>query len=278
MMDNDLNQILWDQDRKNRFFDLQTVEIPKNNFDPSTPVDIINRDLKDFRDHFIIGHLNARSLNKNINELKAILEETDFDAVSISESWLRSRTPKDRFLIDGYKIFRNDRRNKREGGVCIYIREEYECKRIKIPNTPESPETLWVEVMVNHKKIAIGTLYKAPNIPAKTFYDAYESLVYIFSRYEDPVLTGDFNVNMLNPDSADFRNLNDSLIEPFDFKQIIKNPTRITEKTKTLIDLLFVKDLNKVKTVGQCDVPGVSDHFLYTCLTTLKNQNSKLIL
>ena len=128
MMDNDLNQILWDQDRKNSFFDLQTVEIPKNNFDPSTPVDIINRDLKDFRDHFIIGHLNARSLNKNINELKAILEETDFDAVSISESWLRSRTPKDRFLIDGYKIFRNDRRNKRGGGVCIYIREEYECK------------------------------------------------------------------------------------------------------------------------------------------------------
>lgn len=86
-------------------------------------------------------------------------------------------------------------------------------------------------------------------------------MVYIFSRYEDPVLTGDFNVNMLNPDSSDFKNLNDSLIEPFDLKQIIKNPTRITDKSKTLIDLLFVKDLNKVKTVGQCDVPGVSDHF-----------------
>ena len=66
---------------------------------------------------------------------------------------------------------------------------------------------------------------------------AKKNTLYIFSTYED------------------------SLIEPFDFKQIIKNPTRITKKTKTLIDLLFVKDLNKVKTVGQCDVPGVSDHF-----------------
>ena len=51
--------------------------------------------------------------------------ETDFDAFSVSESWLRSRTPKDRFMIDGYKIFRSDRRNKRGGGVCIYIKEEY---------------------------------------------------------------------------------------------------------------------------------------------------------
>ena len=100
--------------------------------------------------HFIIGHLNARSLNKNIIELKAILDDTDVDAVSISESWLRSRTPKDRFEINGYKIFRNDRKNKRGGGVCLYVRDEYQCKRIKIPNTPQSPETLWVEVLVNH--------------------------------------------------------------------------------------------------------------------------------
>ena len=111
-----------------------------------------NKGLKNFRDHFIIGHLNARSLNKNIIELKAILDDTDFDAVSISESWLRSRTPKDRFKINGYKIFRNDRKNKRGGGVCLYVRDEYQCKRIKIPNTPQSPETLWVEVLVNHKK------------------------------------------------------------------------------------------------------------------------------
>ena len=172
--------ILWEQDRRNPFFDLATIEIPKNNFDPQTPVDKINKDLQHFRDNFIVGHLNARSLNKNIIELKSILDNTDFDAVSISESWLRSNTPKDRFEINGYNIFRNDRKNKRGGGVCLYVREEYQCKRIKIPNSPQSPEMLWVEVLVNHKKIAIGTLYKAPNIPSRTFYDAYDSLVYIF--------------------------------------------------------------------------------------------------
>ena len=205
------------------------------------------------------------------------MDNTDFDAVSISESWLRSRTPKDRFEINGYNIFRNDRKNKRGGGVCLYVREEYQCKRIKIPNSPQSPEMLWVEVNVNHHKIAIGTLYKAPNIPCKTFYDAYDSLVYIFSRYEDPILTGDFNVNMLNPDSLDFKNLSDSLIEPFDLKQIIDKPTRITDKSKTLIDLLFVKDLDKVKTFGLCDASGVSDHFFIYMAYNIKKPKFKKI-
>ena len=109
MLDNDINNnILWDQDHRNSFFDVQSIEIPKDNFDPQTPITIINKDLEHFRDNFIIGHLNARSLNKNITELKSILDQTDFDAVSISESWLRSRTPKDRFMINGFKIFRND--------------------------------------------------------------------------------------------------------------------------------------------------------------------------
>ena len=269
--------ILWEQDRRNPFFDLATIEIPKNNFDPQTPVDKINKDLQHFRDNFIVGHLNARSLNKNIIELKSILDNTDFDAVSISESWLRSNTPKDRFEINGYNIFRNDRKNKRGGGVCLYVREEYQCKRIKIPNSPQSPEMLWVEVLVNHKKIAIGTLYKAPNIPSRTFYDAYDSLVYIFSKYEDPILIGDFNVNMLNPESSDFKNLSDSLIEPFDLKQIIDKPTRITDKSKTLIDLLFVRDLDKVKTFGLCDASGVSDHFFIYMAYNIKKPKFKKI-
>ena len=127
----DINDVLWDTEPRNSIFDLQSIEIPKNNFDARTPSNIINGDLENYRNNFIIGHLNARSLNKNITELKAILDETDFDAVSISESWLRSRTPKDRFHINGYKIFRNDRKNKRGGGVCLYVKEEYDCKRIK---------------------------------------------------------------------------------------------------------------------------------------------------
>ena len=45
----DMNSILWDQNRRNPFFDLETIEIPKDDFDPKTPVDIINKDLEKYR-------------------------------------------------------------------------------------------------------------------------------------------------------------------------------------------------------------------------------------
>ena len=161
MEENDINTILWEQNPKNPYFDLEIIEIPKINFDPKTPIQIIKNDVEKLKNYFIVAHLNARSLNKNIIELKEIIEKADyFDAFCVSESWLRSRTPKDRFVIQGYNIFRNDRRNRRGGGVCCYVRDNYIAKKIKIPNIPQNPELLFVEVSVLHKKLLLGLSIK----------------------------------------------------------------------------------------------------------------------
>ena len=210
-------------------------------------------------------------------ELKEIIRKTNFDAISISESWLTHNTPRDRFQIEGFKIFRNDRKSKRGGGVCVYVRDHYDCKKIRIPNLPENPETLWVEVTVKHKKIAIGTLYKAPKIPCRVFQEAYESLMHVYTNYEDPILTGDFNVNMLKPESNECKTLLDTIIDPFELTQLIKTPTRITATSRTLIDLLLVKKPESVLYSGACDVPGVSDHFLIYMAYSLKKQPFKPI-
>ena len=260
--ENNINNILWEQNPKDSYFELELLDIPKQNFDPVTPIDVIRNDTKNCENNLIIAHLNARSLNKNIVELREIIENANFDVICISETWLKRNTPKDRFTINGYNIFRSDRRNKRGGGVCCYVRDEYIAKKIKIPNVPASPEFMFVEISLLHQKLAIGTFYKAPKIPAKVFHDAHDSLVYIFNRYEEPILTGDFNIDMLKTESLDFRVLNDSIIEPFNLTQIIDQPTRITESSRTLLDLFCVKNLDKVKAHGACAVPGVSDHHL----------------
>ena len=276
--ENDINNILWDQDPKNPFFDLQIIEIPKNNFDPVTPIDLIRRSTKKCKKNFIVAHLNARSLNKNITEIKETIENfEEVDAVCVGESWLRSRTPKDRFMIPGFNIFRQDRRNKRGGGVCCYVRDHYIAKKIKIPNIPSNPEFMFVEVSVLHQKLAIGTFYKAPKIPPKVFHEAFDSLMYIFNKYEHPILTGDFNVNQLTPDSSDFKILSDSIIEPFNLTQIIDQPTRVTETSSTLLDLILVKHPEKVKSHGAVAIPGVSDHHLIFMAYDIKKPQFKPI-
>ena len=242
-------------------YDLESVEISKLNFNPTSPAAIINRDLEPYLNNFIFGHLNFRSLNKNFIEFKQVFEKTPFDAFGGCETWLTKNTPKDRFILDNFNILRADRKNKRGGGVCLYLGKQYTNFRvIKIPNVCDMPEMLWVEVVVGQIKIAIGILYKPPKIPCSAFREAYDSLIYIYSKYEHTILCGDFNVNMLNQDSYDTKVLSDSILEPFSLTQMVSSPTRITDKSKTLIDLLLVTRPKNVLFTGVCDAPGISDH------------------
>ena len=257
-------------------YDLELVDISKLNFDATSPASIINRDLERFKNKFIFGHLNARSLNKNFIELKQVLNKTYFDAFAVSESWLTKNTPKDRFMLEDYNILRADRKNKRGGGVCLFLRKQYtNFKIIKIPNVCEMPEMLWVEVVVGQNKIAIGTLYKPPKIPCGAFRGAYESLIHIYSKYEHTILAGDFNVNLLNNDSYESRVLSDSLIEPFSLTQKVTSPTRITNTSKTLIDLLLFTRPENVLFTGVCDAPGISDHCFTYCAYNIKRVKFK---
>ena len=51
-------------------------------------------------------------------------------------------------------------------------------------------------------------------------------------------------------------------IKPFGLSQVIKEPTRVTATTSTLIDHILVNNPDNVKTCGVVDVPGISDHHL----------------
>ena len=257
-------------------YDLELINISKLNFDPISPANIINRDLSSFKNKFIFGQLNARSLNKNFIELKQVLDKTYFDAFAVTETWLTKNTPRDRFTLDNFNILRADRKNKRGGGVCLFLRKQYtKFKVIKIPNCVDMPETLWVEVGVGQNKIAIGTLYKPPKIPCGFFREVYDNLIHIYSKYEHTILAGDFNVNMLNSDSYESRVLSDSLIDPFSLKQMVKSPTRITDKTRTLIDLILVSRPENVLYTGVCDAPGISDHCFTYCAYNIKRVKFK---
>ena len=236
-----LDDILRDTNFDDPFFDLELIEIPKYDFDPKSPIEKINDDLNNFQNKFTIGHLNSRSLNKNFIELKHVLDNTEFDAFAVSETWLTKNTPKSRYILNNFNIFRSDRLNKRGGGLCIYVRNNYTCKKILMPKSTDLAEMLWVEVSTKKAKIAVGVFYKPPKIPHACFEKVFDNLLYIYTKYQNTILLGDFNVNMLVPDSPEVNSLNNFIIEPFDLKQLIKTPTRITQSSRTLIDLIITR-------------------------------------
>jgi hypothetical protein len=106
--------------------------------DPSYDLEptIISRDklnLYNFKNKFTVAHLNASFLPKNFVEFSEIVDKTNFDVFAVSETWLTKNTPKDRYTLNNFNIFRRDRVNKRGGGCAIFCRSHYQAKIIKTP-------------------------------------------------------------------------------------------------------------------------------------------------
>ena len=254
-------------------FYLEQPEFERGDFNPYIPVNKINSDLCNFKNKFTVAHINARSLCKNIEELREVVYKCKFDAVAVSETWLTKHSPKNRFLLNNYTVFREDRKNKRGGGVLWYIRDHYRAKRIKLPPAQAIPEMLWIQVSVAGKQIALGCLYKPPNIPYGVFANLYDSLLTIYTQYDHTILVGDFNANMLNPNAYETKMLLESFVEPFSLKQMVREPTRITASSRTLIDLILVTKPENVLFSGVCDAPGISDHcFTYAAYSLAKEK------
>ena len=234
-MDNDLGD---DQNMFQEFnfeflndpsYDLELTEIAFKNGNFETPVKQINKDLFKFKNKFKAAQINARSLPKNIVELREVIVKTHFDTVAVSETRLTKHTPSDRSNIHNFNLFRSDRKNKRGGGVAIFLRNHYNAKVIKTPCDKEIPEMLWLEVTIAKKKVALGVLYKPPKIPYSVFINLYECLVGIYAKYPDTILMGDFNINFENLEAPGTKFLIENFIEPFSLKQTIEQPTRITD-------------------------------------------------
>ena len=84
------------------------------------------------------------------------------------------------------------------------------------------------------------------------------------------VIMGDLNCNLLNNSSVEAKVLLDTCNE-LNPSQIIKEPTRITAQTRSLLDVIMVTPLTKIKNSGVINT-GISDHYLVYCIMKVKSK------
>ena len=105
------------------------------------------------------------------------------------------------------------------------------------------------------------------------FIDTYLSTVLdkISKEKKQVILLGDFNINLLSPETdLDSSNFIDT-ISSFSLKPTINCPTRITDTTETLIDNIIVSETSKFVS-GNLTV-GISDHLpQFTILDVMKSE------
>ena len=90
----------------------------------SDQTDEITQPSKRKRSHIhnsLITHLNINSLRYKIIDLRKIINCTDIDLISITETKIDSSFPDAQFLTENYLTFRRDR-NKDGGGILTFVK------------------------------------------------------------------------------------------------------------------------------------------------------------
>ena len=203
--------------------------------------------------HLSVVHYNVQSLVPKLDLLTTELSE--FDILAFTETWLNPSVPTIDLTIDSYRIpERKDRPGDSHGGVILYVKNNIHYTRRQDLEL-RGVESIWIELTLKHKHILFGVFYRPPNSEAVIFSAIEDSInLAVDSGVNNIIITGDFNLNMQNVQSA--RKIT-SLCEQLSLFQSIEEPTHFTETSSSLIDLLLVNNNEHLI------LSGVGDPFLH---------------
>ena len=208
--------------------------------------------------------LNITSLPKHTDELRIFLHNKYLDILAINETRLHEVISDDVIRIEGYDIVRRDRplNGRNGGGVCFYIRTSINYivrKDLEFANL----ENLSVEISKPRAKpFVVSSWYRPPNSSSELFGDFEAFVGRLDSEGKKYYIMGDLNCNML-PTSC--ININTqtllNIADIYNLKQLIREPTRITPSSSTLIDVIFTSHPNNISCSGVSHI-SISDHSL----------------
>ena len=235
------------------------------NYDLSngSPIDINN---------FNIVHFNINSITAEgrLDQLSDICKILNLDVLIITESKLDETIPINLITIPGYyEPIRRDRyiNGRNGGGVLMYIADHLVYQQ-KCEFQSENYEHIWVDLRVKNVSFAINALYRPPTETTEShnlFLETTENILQRLSNYNVnyKIIASDLNFGncyckypILNPKPLDA--VAPDLFSSYGFSQLIDIPTRVTDNTTSLIDLIFEYNVEDIVCHGT--LPKIADH------------------
>ena len=127
----------------------------------------------------------------------------------------------------------------------------------------DNVETVWAEVLLpKTRHILTGICYRPPR--QSDFFDLLELSFKEGHIFNECILLGDFNTDILLPTINVLVNALSNFEHAFGLKQLIVEPTRVYINKESAIGLILVSDPDKTCQSGVLGV-GISDHMLTYC-------------
>ena len=218
------------------------------------------------KDHFDFSlfHVNARSLQKNYDNFRNLLDTLDFNfsILAISETWFNGNTNVNMYNVKDYSFVHMCRPDKVGGGVGLYVKNEFQyVLRNDLSCITSNHEMIFVEITVSNKTIIAACIYRPPNSDITVFTSSLKGILEVLEDEKKEIyLMGDFNIDLLHSSSHKRTNEFLDMLYSFNLYPMINKPTRISSNRASLIDNIFTNVIKK-KTHNGIIYDDFSDHF-----------------
>ena len=214
----------------------------------------------------LIMQLNIRGLMSKQDSLKHLLSEFNTlpDVVLLCETWLKKDTVSKASMLC-YKCYHKHRIDKLGGGVSILVKQKLRSREQSDLVVPANLfEYNVVELKTNTRNMLVVSGYRPPNSNPRKFMQEYKSVLTKLKglKNHDLIVGMDHNFDLLksatNNTTSMFLNLNVDR----DLTPCITKPTRVTNKTATLIDNILISTKLQYNYTPFVVTDDLSDHYL----------------
>ena len=144
-----------------------------------------------------IMNTNAQSLIQKMTDLQWRVNLLEPKIISVTETWGKEWIKDGILKLDGYTMYRNDRKEKRGGGSILYINNKLEHRVCRPLNALPFESSSWCWVSEEGgKKILVGSIYRSTSSTAnndKLLLEAMEKANKV-ARDNRLLIKGNFNV------------------------------------------------------------------------------------
>ena len=261
-------EYLQDVDPDLNFLNIFNQEYSSNYYTIQDYLDLntLNRDLY----NLFLLNFNIRSFLANLNEFEAFLDSLSGhpDILVISETWITSEN-KHLCNIEGFNSFHTIRKERRGGGIAIYVSNRYIAEKVDCVSVcGDDFEICCVNFEFFDKSFVILGIYRPPSGNIENFISELENVINSHAGINKTIIiAGDINLNLTDANSTQVNNYL-SLLHSYSFLPAITKPTRFPSGEQyhaaSTLDHIFYN--NSLNTWSGIIYNDITDH----CPTFLK--------
>ena len=218
-----------------------------------------------------VMHLNIQGLNSKLDRLQNFLNECDERGISIHVVMLCETFLNDanavHCQIPGYNFVYRNRVGAARGGVAMYISNILSYSLLNGLLCVDSEfETIGIEASYKNEKYYFVEVYRVPNTNESISIDRYNECFNYLVNKRNVFVSTDQNFDLLNCNTHNNTLVLLNNITSLGFIPAATKPTRITHKTATLIDNIYIKTKHTKQHKSGIVTTDLSDHLpvIYT--------------